>query len=228
MLDRYKKNGGFIQILKLIENCDPVKQERLLKVIQEEDPFWEQLIQKKRLTLERIASWAEDSMTQALENLPPLTLATVLHQLEESKRAVFFNSLAFSKKRNLEDLYGELTPSPGESSAAVTKLIVHVRGLIEDGKLKLETICPDLVIAPDIDLMLMGSKPQLDGITITQPTPLKTVPEVKTSRADTPAEDRGKLEKLSAKIVELSEDNQRLRNENAQLRSKLAQIKRIA
>ncbi len=262
MLDRYKKVGGFVQLLKLIETCDPVKKEKLLKVIQEEDPFWEQLIQKKCLSLERLINWNEDSVATCLEGLPTLTLATALHGLPEEKREQAFNVFGFRQKRNLEEFYSELNPTPGEIAAAFLKVVTHVRGLIEDGKIKLEIVDPDLVIAADIDLLLQSSKsytlsdsqkngtsgsspagsqrlseayvvpPSAGSVTATASPPLSSDPRPEApiqspSPAPSPVTAQ-KLEKVMARVVELTEENSKLKNEIAQLRGRLAQIKRIA
>ena len=57
MLDRYKKKGGFIQLLNLIETTASPKAEKFLKMIGEESPAWEAEIKKKVLSIDRLATW---------------------------------------------------------------------------------------------------------------------------------------------------------------------------
>ena len=57
MLSRFRKPGGFMQLLALIESCDPSKQKNLLSLVGPEDPGWAHLLKVKALTFDRIRSW---------------------------------------------------------------------------------------------------------------------------------------------------------------------------
>lgn len=57
MLDRYKKKGGFVQLLQLIETSPSKKQEQFLGLIAEESPAWEDTLRKKILTIDKVYSW---------------------------------------------------------------------------------------------------------------------------------------------------------------------------
>ncbi|RYZ83809.1 MAG: hypothetical protein EOP04_19245 [Proteobacteria bacterium] len=74
MLDRYKKKGGFSQLLNLIETSGGRKQEQFLGLIAQENPAWERELKSKILTVDRIFSWPEDVMSEVLSRIQPLTL----------------------------------------------------------------------------------------------------------------------------------------------------------
>ena len=77
-LDRYKKSGGFIQLLNLIETSDGPKQERFLKLISEENSNWEAEVRKKILTIDRMCQWPPQFLGEVLPNVPPAQLAGAL------------------------------------------------------------------------------------------------------------------------------------------------------
>src|SRR5687768_10826919 len=81
MLSRYRKQGGFQQLLQLIETCTSQKREQLLKLIEAEDPAWAKLINTKMVTLEKVFSWDASHVAEVTSQLVPRTLAVLLHGL---------------------------------------------------------------------------------------------------------------------------------------------------
>ena len=79
MLDRYKKKGGFVQLLQLIETSPKAKQEQFLSLIASESPAWEEALRKKTITAEKILSWAPEVLAEVVTRLPPLTVSVILH-----------------------------------------------------------------------------------------------------------------------------------------------------
>ena len=57
MIDRYRKKGGFVQLLNLIETMGKDKQEKFLKMIGDESPNWSVEIRKRLLSIDKILSW---------------------------------------------------------------------------------------------------------------------------------------------------------------------------
>ena len=74
MIDRYKKHGGFVQLLQLIETTEHAKSEKFLKMIAEENPVWEAEIRKKVLSIDRLLGW---NQTYLMEFLPRLSAKAV-------------------------------------------------------------------------------------------------------------------------------------------------------
>lgn len=86
MLTRYKRSGGFVQLLQLIETCDNKKQEKLLENIKNEDPKWEEAIREKCLSIKKIFSWDADTLSDILMSTQELTVAITFYGLSEEER----------------------------------------------------------------------------------------------------------------------------------------------
>ncbi len=149
MLDRYKKKGGFKQLLKLIETCAPQKQNQLLTVIKQEDNKWAILITKKMLTMEIIFSWPAEVVGEFTHLIPPRTLAIAIKKLTPEALEKACVCLPHIKKREVQDFFESLKPSPGEVLAAATKVIEKVRELTDNGTLKFDRFAPELTIDED-------------------------------------------------------------------------------
>lgn len=149
MLNRYRKKGGFKQLLKLLESCAPAKQTQLLEVINSEDKAWATLLKKKMLSLEIIFGWKPDVLAEFTHLIPAKTLAYAVKKLgpEALERAI--TCFPHIKKREVEDMYNAANPSPGEMLAAAGKVIEKVRELTDNGILKFEKIAPELSLEED-------------------------------------------------------------------------------
>ena len=90
MIDRYKKAGGFLQLLNLIETCGPAKQEKFLTIVNGESQYWSAAIQQKMLNMDRILAWPEDTLTDIFKQIQELTLATALHGFEQEMQDQIF------------------------------------------------------------------------------------------------------------------------------------------
>ncbi len=146
MLDRYRKKGGFIQLLKLLEGCAPAKQAQLLDVIQKEDNGWATLLKKKMLSIEIIFSWKAETLAEFTHLLPPKTLAYAVKKLGPGMLEKAITCFPHVKKREIEDIYATLNPTPGEILAASGKVIEKVRELTDNGTLKFERFAPELTL----------------------------------------------------------------------------------
>ncbi|MCM2282831.1 MAG: hypothetical protein NDI61_13405 [Bdellovibrionaceae bacterium] len=146
MLMRYKKTGGFQQLLNLIETCSPTKREQLMKVIQAEDPSWAALLKTKMLTLEKFFAWDPIHIAEVTNEMPTRILAAALAGLptEMVERATL--TMPHMKKREIESLLTELKPSPGETETARMKVLTRVREMEKDKRLDLSVIDPSLSI----------------------------------------------------------------------------------
>ncbi len=142
MLVRYKKTGGFQQLLSLIETCTPAKREQLMKVIQTEDPGWAALLKAKMLTIDKFFSWDPIHIAEITNEMPGRILAAALVGLpaETVERAT--HTMDHMKKREIENLIQELKPNPSEIETARMKLLVRVRELEREKRIDLAKIDP--------------------------------------------------------------------------------------
>lgn len=217
MIDRYKKAGGFLQLLNLIETCGPQKQEKFLAIIKEEDVLWEATIRQKMLSMTKVMSWDSAVIAEITSRLQPLTLACALHGMTPEQNAVILNSLPFSQRRGIESQKESLTPSPAEISSAYMKILTDVREMATAGVLKFDKIDPDLYVESDIE----------EKISNQRATNAKKVSTVESHEVSVAAVN-GDAEELKKKIVHLNQENNALKRELKTLHDKLEQIRKIA
>lgn len=224
MLDRYRKKGGFVQLLNLIETCGIAKQEKFLKLVEEEDLRWANALKSKIITIERILSWDDTSLSDIIARLPDLTIAVVLHGLDPDSAEKIRSKFSDGQSRRIEDLFETNNPSQGDLNAMFMKIIVEVRDLIRGGYLKLEKVDPELIISDDMEEML-NSSPVLLGGPLTsagssgKPGLQKREDKSKTIAATpnlgTPLQS---VRILQLKVEQLTKENHELREELALLK----------
>lgn len=232
MLDRYKKKGGFVQLLTLIETSGGKKQEQFLGLINQESPGWEQELKKKILTVDRVFTWPQDVMSEILTRLQPLTLCVSLHGRPAEEIERILAPLPPITKRKLMDQMTELNPNPAEKSTCEMKLITEVRGIAASGYIKFEKFDADLFIEENIEERLNHSD---SGLAFLNKIEVNYSDDSKHSssaskEASAPAGGGAgsEMELMRRKINQLMLENNSLKQENHTLKDKLAQIKRIA
>ncbi len=144
MLARYKKQGGFQQLLTLIETSAPSKRDQLLKVIQSEDPGWAAILKTKMITMEKLFAWDPLALAEVTNEMVPRTLAVALHGLPPESLAKATHAMGHMKKREVEQLFSEMKPTGAEIEAARIKVVSKIRELEKENKLNLMRIDPSL------------------------------------------------------------------------------------
>lgn len=234
MLDRYKKKGGFVQLLTLIETSGKQKQDQFLKLIAQENPVWEQALRQKMLSLDRVLAWNPIYLGEVTARVQPLTLATVVAGLPEEKSKLLMASLSASEKRKIQQIVDEKKPSPVEVSSCVMKFLGETRGYIMGGILKMDKVEPDMLIAENIEEQLNNAP-----MTFAMPAAAAGAPEESNGEglvfslegrgaAAPSAGSREEVDFLKRKVNNLTSENQTLKQELSVLRGKLDQIRRIA
>jgi flagellar motor switch protein FliG len=142
MLSRYKKKGGFEQLLTLIETCAPAKREQLIKVIQNEDPSWASLLKTKTLTMEKVLGWKAETIGEVVNEMPDRILASALQGLDEQQFSRATATMTHSKRGMIERMMAETKSTPGEIETARMKILVRVREMERDRRLDLKMIDP--------------------------------------------------------------------------------------
>ena len=230
MITRYKKPGGFKQLLQLIETSGKAKQEKFLTIVKEEDPKWAETIEKKMLTVDRVLSWNEQVLAEIFTRLNDITLVIFNHILNEEQWKVATKTFSHSKLRALGDKLDEKVPGTAEQTTGIINLLTEVRTMIAEGMIRLEQVDPELIIDPEIEEKLAGSgdssssTPQSEIHVDTSDVDRK----IKESGVEGAEELKQEMTKLRQKIVKLGNENHTLRRENDELKKKISQIKRLA
>ena len=248
MLDRYKKTGGFKQILNLVETCGPQKQAKFLELIQAEDPRWADAIRMKMIDINRIYSWPDENLSEVIGVLLDLTLGVALHGAPVEVRDRILKLIDRSRKRKIDDIYDTSKPTPAEIATMNMKIIETVRKLAHDGTLRFEKFDQQLMIDDDFEAHLLRPA----GHAPTEPTnssaakaasksmftieydndagaPAEQAPAPQQATASAAGPDRtAEVVALKKKVDDLSKENATLKHELNVARNKLDQIKKIA
>ena len=219
MVDRYKKSGGFVQLLQVIETCGPKKQEQFMNIIKEETPVWHEAINQKMLSFDKILSWRPEALLEIVAQVNPLAFVTALKSLTPEKFNGFCEKLSLQERRKIETQYKELNPDSNQISSCVMKVVSESRNLFISGSLKYDKIDANLAIPENYESQLM------DGIVSAA---LGTASESVSQAVSSSSLGALDFEQLKKKYVELNQQANALRKENALMKEKLERIKRIA
>ncbi|MES2964331.1 MAG: FliG C-terminal domain-containing protein [Bdellovibrionota bacterium] len=242
MIDRYRKTGGFVQLVALVETCPPAKQEKFLEIIKAEDPRWSDAVRTKLLSIEKIYAWSNETLAEIFGTLQDLTVAVALHAADETMKGRINSYFTHGRKRKIEDLFGTQMPSQQEIAATHMKIIETVRKMEQDGSIRFEKIDAALAIEDEIEAML--AKMPMPGETASPGSSLdfsgfevdtgihrnfEVISSTAPGVADANSESRVmEIQALKKRIAEMSKENAVLRHELSMARSKLDQIKKIA
>lgn len=248
MIDRYKKKGGFVQLLNLIETSAEKKQEQFLGLISQESAAWEQELKTKKLNVNRILSWPEDVLSEVISRIQPLTLCVTLHGRSTSEVERILAPLPPITKRKLVDQISELNPSAAEKQTCEMKLISEVRAIVSLGVIKFEKFDGDLFIDENIEERLNNAE---SGVAYLNKIEIKFSQDPVGEKSDSvgnksvgsgnvagsasSANSAGsasgmhaEVESFRRKVNQLSHENAALKQEIQILKDKLTQIKKIA
>ena len=226
MLERYKKKGGFIQLLNLIETSEKAKQEKFLKLIAGENSTWEPELRKKMLTIEKVMNWNPIYLREIFPRMPALQLAMIVGGLAAEKAEKIKSILTSRELKNVNEILEFKVPNASETVTGQSKLFTEIRKMLQEGLLKTETVCPEMSIAQNIEEQLNGEekiKIQVDNMS----SVTKAAEKVETTDGAT-KNVSDEIQTLKKKVTSLTQENQNLMQENKIFRDKLAQIKKIA
>lgn len=235
MVDRYKKAGGFVQLIQVIETCNAKKREQFMKIISEENPEWADALNQKCLSFDKILSWKAEAILEIIASVNMLSFTASLKSLDPEKLELFLQKLSNQDRKKFELALVEAKPSPNEISASVQKVIGETRLLFVQGSLKADKIDPSLVIPDDYEFMLgkneqnrhsgsassSGSSPSSPSLSFDMPaSPSVVNASVSSLNAE--------FDKIQKRIVLLTREVQTLKSENQVMKDKLEKIKKIA
>jgi len=225
MIDRYKKKGGFVQLVNLIETTGPDKRDKFLKMIADESPTWEAAIKQKMLTMDRISTWNQTFLMEFMPQIPTMAVACALSGLSEDKKAHFLAALPFGDRKKVEELIKEHKPNSGEVMSSVIRIINEIRGMIASNKLKFEKFDEGLVIPENIEEQLMSGSIDIPNNYVSngaEPVDPTATVAAATAGANNISEE---LTMLRKKLVALTQETNFLKKENKDLKEKIEGIK---
>ena len=221
MVDRYKKSGGFLQLVQVIETCGPKKREQFMKIITEESPQWAEALDQKCLSFEKILSWKPEVLLEILAAVNTLAFSTALKGLDKPQLDAFLGKLSYQEKSRLDKQMVEISPNPNEISSSMMKVVSETRNLLATNGLKADKVDPNLVIPDEFEAKLEKKNAGGSDISVNV---LQDVSLTPTPGAPVGAE----VEKLQKKLILLSKEVQNLKQENILMKDKLEKIKKIA
>lgn len=238
MLDRYKKTGGFNQLLILLETCGSAKQQKFLEIIRQEDARWADALTAKMIDLTRFLTWSDSAIAEVTGAMMEINVAAIISTMDEAQQTRLMGTLPHIKRRKVQDLLMAQKPSPGEIASSTNKLFETIRRLSQEGVLRMDKVDPPLFIDADIEDRLKQGK-DIAGVPTAAESLAKAV-------ASLPAVDNGpetrhlrivnsidtnELQNVADTKTAKSHDNevlllkrkiQLLQNENISLRQELA------
>lgn len=233
MLDRYKKKGGFFQLLNLIETSSKSKQDQFLNLIQQENPAWEEALRDKMLSFEKIFEFNPEAQYEVIKQTQTLTIAVALFDLPDENKNRILGTLSGLERRKIDEKMELLKPTPAEIITCKLKLVSEVRDMIKDGRLKKDSVVEKYLIPENIE-DLLNKKP--NDKTPKSPThskndvSTKVIPDlsIESPKTNFNSNDQEIVLRLQREIQELQSEVNYLRNENDLLNNKLSQIRKIA
>ena len=145
-LTRFRKKGGFMQLVQLIETCEPGKKENLIHLIASEDPGWAHLVRSKTLSVERILDWPQEILMEILPKLPPSITATLMLSTTDYIREKLEKCIPRSQVLEIREAQDRLRVTAGEKFAASVKLFHVVREMETRGEINFATLDPLLMV----------------------------------------------------------------------------------
>ncbi|UYL09945.1 hypothetical protein B9G69_005065 [Bdellovibrio sp. SKB1291214] len=232
MLDRYKKKGGFFQLLQLLETSPTTKREQFLTLIAGENPVWEEALRKRILTIGRVYGWEGQYLVEIFSRVQPMTLAYALHGNPDEQIEQLLSCLPPISKRKITDLMAEAAPTPAEKGTSISKMLTEVRGFVSQGIIRLEKVDPELHIPENIEEILNTTAFNINMPPLTSDGNVAKKdmkPNIVGDSDDSPGSAVSQeAEFLRRKVNQLSSEVNALKHENTVLKDKLAQIKKIA
>ena len=219
---RFKKKGGFLQLLKLVETSGIKKQEKFLHLIEDESPLWAQTVKDKMLTFEKVLAAEDEILIKIFTKIKDLTLAAASFAMTEKQKIQILNLLPSLTQRRINDQLDMIQPGESEITTAVVQILAEIRQMIENDKKLLEAIDPKLKIEDDLEDKLLGvSQVNTHAVLSRQEDISKSV---NTGSVDADEE----IFRLRKKIKDLQNEMDRLAVQNHDLKAKLDRIIKLA
>lgn len=145
-ISRYRRPGGLMQLIYLLETSDRVKKEELLHVVAQEDPGWAYFIRMKALSIERIMTWPGWVWEMVFNRMPLPMVAIAVTMAPPEERPKLLSAVDPQLKKHLQPLLEGKAYSQEHRWNVGVKIIQVVRELQSQGQLKISTFDPGLEV----------------------------------------------------------------------------------
>lgn len=224
-LARFKKKGGFGQLLQLIETSGTQKREKFLALIEAEDPRWANAVREKSISMEMILSTNQNTLAEIFSRIRELTIATAAHGFGFARLTPILPLLNPQQRRQIQEIYDGKKPSEAEVNACYISILTEVRKLIDSQTIKAESLSPNLKIEE-------GYEEKLISGTLVGPSITVDASEVEALQVENNKEGFDKLTQenynLRLKVKALTKENEVLRQQSGELIAKIEKIVKIA
>lgn len=229
-LDRYKKKGGFKQLLLLIESFPPTKQTKFLELVESENATWAQALRDRLLTMERIMGWPVNLVTEIVPRMNLNILAIALTGISPEKLKNFLEALSAIEKRKVERELELVKPNPSEVATTHLKVIELVRQMVTDGELKLGHVDNILIDERTEERLLVApNSPQVHNVNSEGDNEvLQPIGQNATPLSSSHEESSGDVKAMQTLVVNLQKENRALKSEVKALKDRLDAIRKIA
>jgi len=225
MLDRYRKPGGFIQLLKIIETCGIQKRAKLLDSINTEDAAWEEALKEKIITVDRILSWPPQVLNEVFANQKDQTLAFAMDKIPSQIWNLSTNSFSHQRKRNISNIKTEKKSTDALVSSAFIEIIEGAREMYCIGDLHFKEFAVSLCVPDGIEELLGKNEgPDLSGF-----DKLDEMKEEKKiiSKSKLDSTVQSHISNLKDRATVLRKENNALKQEVVELEQKLDKVRKL-
>lgn len=231
MVDRYKKAGGFLQLVQVIETCGVKKREQFMNIIVVENPGWADALNQKCISFDKIINWKAEVILEIVASVNTLSFSTALKSLSTEQLENFFLKISHQDRKKFEVSMQESATNPNEISASVVKVISETRSLFVQGSLKADKVDASLAIPDGFEAQLDKNEQNRESGTILSfdgPALNFNVGSAGSASNGASSAVGGDVEKLQKRLTLLTREVQTLKNENQVMKDKLEKIKKIA
>lgn len=140
MLARYKKGGGIIELVKLVEDSPEPKRTQLLDMIRREDPDFAVRVEARLFGYENLKTLEENLLAEIISSSAAKFVAMAMVNEPDANFIKLVEKCIgknFQEYKAEKELFVSTPPSPGQIDAARKKLVAEARKLESDGKIKL-------------------------------------------------------------------------------------------
>jgi flagellar motor switch protein FliG len=149
MLARYKKGGGILELVKLVEDSPEPKRSQLLTMVRNEDPEFAARVEARIFNWDKVKELSENVIAEIIAVSAPKFLALAL--IGEDPKFVTLAERClgknFSEYKSEKEAAIATAPTPQAIEAARRKVIAEARKLEANGQIKLISGDADAALA---------------------------------------------------------------------------------
>lgn len=140
MLARYKKGGGILELVKMIEDSVEPKRSQLMNMIRAEDPEFAARVEGRLFSYDMFKTLPENLIAEIVSSTPAKIIAlSLITEADPAFVALCERCLgkSFAEYKSEKETVASQPPTPAQVDAARKKMISEARKLEAEGKIKL-------------------------------------------------------------------------------------------